>query len=58
MQEMFLHRQLELKTPEEIAVREEVETVWWNQLGIQVLPTLVPFIKWKEQYPRFVKLGW
>ena len=36
---------------ERLQYREEVETVWWNQFSIQVLPTLVPFTKWKEQYP-------
>ena len=31
--------------------REEVETVWWNQFSAQVLPTIVPFTRWKEEYP-------
>ena len=36
---------------ERLQYREEVEAVWWNQFSIQVLPTLVPFTKWKDQYP-------
>ena len=36
---------------ERLQYREEVETVWWNQFNNQVLPTLVPFTKWKTQYP-------
>ena len=36
---------------ERLEYREEVETAWWNQFAAQVLPTLVPFTKWKEEYP-------
>ena len=36
---------------ERLQYREEVETVWWSQFSSQVLPTLVPFTKWKTQYP-------
>ena len=39
------------KTLERLEYREEVETVWWNQFSAQVLPTLVPFTRWKEEYP-------
>ena len=36
---------------ERLQYREEVETAWWNQFSSQVLPTLVPFTKWKKQFP-------
>ena len=36
---------------ERLEYREEVETAWWNQFAAQVLPTLIPFTKWKEEYP-------
>ena len=28
-----------------------METAWWNQFAAQVLSILVPFTKWKEEYP-------
>ena len=28
-----------------------METAWWSQFNSQVLPTLVPFTKWKKQFP-------
>ena len=36
---------------ERLEYREEVETAWWSQFSAQVLPTLVPFTRWKEEYP-------
>ena len=36
---------------ERLEYREEVETAWWSQFSAQVLPTLVPFTRWKDEYP-------
>ena len=36
---------------ERLQYREEVETAWWSQFNSQVLHTLVPFTKWKKQFP-------
>ena len=36
---------------ERLEFREELENVWWNQFYSQVLPSLVPCQKWKDEYP-------
>ena len=36
---------------ERLEFREELENVWWNQFYSQVLPSLVPCSKWKDEFP-------
>ena len=38
-------------TMERLDFKEEIESVWWAQFSVQVLPTLVPLTRWKESYP-------
>ena len=36
---------------ERLQFKEELETMWWNQFYVQVLPSLVPLAKWTTKFP-------